>query len=68
MVRDKASEEWAVGLFDRSIVVRAAFAGVLIAALALSGCGRRGGLEPPPNAAAVSDDQTATAEAKDPKA
>ena len=64
MARDKASEEWAVGLFDRSIVVRAALAGVLIAAFALSACGRAGPLEPPPNAAAVTGDEVA----KDPKA
>jgi predicted small lipoprotein YifL len=51
-----------VGLFDRSIVVRAALAGVLIAAFALSACGRAGSLEPPPNAA-VTDE----ANAADPK-
>jgi predicted small lipoprotein YifL len=63
-----ASEEWAVGLFDRSTFVRAALAGVLIAAFALSACGRRGSLEPPPNAAAVCGDESAAAVAKDPKA
>jgi predicted small lipoprotein YifL len=68
MVGDKASEEWAVGLFDRSAVVRAALAGVLIAAFALSACGRRGPLEPPPNAAAVTDDERAAAIEKDPNA
>jgi predicted small lipoprotein YifL len=67
-VRDKASEEWAVGLFDRSIVVRAAIAGVLIAAFALSACGRRGPLEAPPSAAAVSDAEKAAAVENDPKA
>ena len=57
-----------MGLFDRSIVVRAALAGVLIAAFALSACGRAGSLEPPPNAAAVTDDANAAEVAKDPKA
>jgi len=68
MARDKASEEWAVGLFDRSIVVRAALVGVMIAAFALSACGRAGSLEPPPNAATVTDDATGAAVARDPKA
>jgi predicted small lipoprotein YifL len=62
-----ASEEWAVGLFDRSAVFRIALAGVLIAALGLSACGRKGPLEAPPGAAVTNNDN-ATAEAKDPNA
>jgi predicted small lipoprotein YifL len=56
-----------VGLFDRSNVARVALAGVLVAAFALSACGRRGPLEAPPNAA-VTGDETAAAVAQDPKA
>jgi predicted small lipoprotein YifL len=67
MGMDMASEEWAVGLFDRSTVFRATRAGVLIAALALAACGRAGPLEPPPGAAVTNGDN-ATAEAKDPNA
>jgi predicted small lipoprotein YifL len=62
MVADMASEEWAVGLFDRSAIFRAARAGVLIAALALSACGRNGPLEPPPSAVATSGDNAAAAD------
>jgi predicted small lipoprotein YifL len=55
-----ASEEWAVGLFDRSAVFRAAaLAGVLIAGLGLSACGRNGPPEPPPGAAVSNSDATA---------
>jgi predicted small lipoprotein YifL len=46
-----------VALNDRRNLMRAALAGVLIAGLALSGCGRKGGLEPPPGAKA-SDSST----------
>jgi len=67
MGSDMASEEWAVGLFDRSAVFRAARAGVLIAALALAACGRNGPLEPPPSAGATNGD-SAAAVAKDPNA
>jgi predicted small lipoprotein YifL len=40
----------AVALNDRRNLMRAALAGVLIAGLALSACGRKGSLEPPPGA------------------
>ena len=67
METDEASEEWAVGLFDRSAVFRIALAGLLVGALALSACGRKGPLEPPPGAAVSKDDNAAAVE-KDPKA
>lgn len=35
-----------------SVLFRAGMAAVLLAALALSGCGRKGALEPPPGAVA----------------
>jgi predicted small lipoprotein YifL len=41
-----------VALKDRRNLTRAAIAGVLIAGLALSACGRRGALESPPGAKA----------------
>ena len=41
-------------------LARIAAIGALIAALGLAGCGRKGGLDPPPGAAAI--DQTAAAE------
>ncbi len=44
-----------MGLLDRSIVVRATRAGILIALLALAACGRDGPLEPPPGAVASSN-------------
>jgi predicted small lipoprotein YifL len=47
-----------VALIDRRNLMRAALAGVLIAGLALSACGRRGALEPPPGAGAY--DSTST--------
>jgi predicted small lipoprotein YifL len=57
-----------VGLFDRSTVMRVALAAMLVAAFGLSACGRRGPLEAPPNARAVSSDENAAAVAQDPKA
>jgi predicted small lipoprotein YifL len=42
-----------VALRDRSILLKVAVAGAIVAALALSGCGRKGALEPPPGAAAT---------------
>jgi predicted small lipoprotein YifL len=39
-----------VALNDRRNLMRAALVGVLIAGVALSACGRKGGLEPPPGA------------------
>jgi predicted small lipoprotein YifL len=41
-------------------LARIATIGALVAALGLAGCGRKGGLDPPPGAAAI--DQTAAAE------
>jgi predicted small lipoprotein YifL len=45
--------------FDRALV-RFAVVGALVAALGLSACGRKAGLDPPPAAAAVPVAQTAT--------
>lgn len=45
-----------IGLFDRRlcrIVARGALVGAFIVALGVAGCGRKGGLEPPPAAVAV---------------
>jgi predicted small lipoprotein YifL len=39
-----------VALNDRRNLTYAVVAGVLVAGLALSACGRRGALQPPPNA------------------
>jgi predicted small lipoprotein YifL len=50
-----------VGLFDRSAVARATRAGILIALLALAGCGRNGPLEPPPSAVATNKADNASA-------
>jgi predicted small lipoprotein YifL len=41
-------------------LARMATIGALVAALGLAGCGRKGGLDPPPGAAAI--DQTAAAQ------
>jgi predicted small lipoprotein YifL len=49
-----------VALNDRRILMRALVAGTLVAALALSACGRRGGLEPPPGATAYDADPAVT--------
>lgn len=35
---------------DRRVIVRIALAAVLVSAVGLSGCGRKGPLEPPPKA------------------
>jgi predicted small lipoprotein YifL len=42
-----------VALNDRRNLTRALIAGVLIAGLTLSACGRKGALEPPPGAKAA---------------
>lgn len=42
----------AVALNDRRNLMRALVTGIVIAGLALSACGRRGALEPPPGAEA----------------
>jgi predicted small lipoprotein YifL len=55
-------EEWrarwglAVATFDRRILSRALIAGLVLAAVGLTGCGRKGPLEPPPSAAAIGAD------------
>lgn len=41
---------------DRRIVFRAALAAVLISAIGLSACGRKGALQPPPKADVTSED------------
>jgi len=51
-----------VGLVDRSVAFRVGLAGVFIAALALSACGRKGDPEPPPNAAITKSDAAAPAD------
>ena len=43
----------AVALNDRRMLMRAMVTGILVAGLALSACGRKGGLEPPPGAQAT---------------
>jgi len=58
---DLVSEESAVGLLDRSAVMRASRAGILIALLALAACGRNGPLEPPPGAVATNNGDNASA-------
>jgi predicted small lipoprotein YifL len=40
-------------------LVRIAVIGALVAALGLAGCGRKGGLDPPPGATAAAADQAA---------
>jgi len=44
---------------DRPITFRVALGLTVVAALALSGCGRKGPLEAPPSAQAVTTDQSA---------
>jgi predicted small lipoprotein YifL len=57
-----------VGLIDRAVVFRATRAGLLIAALALAGCGRNGPPEPPPSAAVTNGtDASATGVPSAPK-
>lgn len=41
---------------DRRVILRAALAAVLISAVGLSACGRKGPLEPPPKADVTSQD------------
>ena len=58
-----------MALNDRRILMHAVVAGTLVAALALSACGRKGGLEPPPGASAsdlVVEDPVETEKAKKP--
>lgn len=50
---------------DRPVLLRAFAIGILVAAVGLSACGRRGALEPPPGAQATSspdDDSSADRE------
>jgi predicted small lipoprotein YifL len=42
-----------VSLDDRRFLSRVLIAGILVAAVGLAACGRRGPLEPPPSAAAT---------------
>ncbi|CAN5245903.1 hypothetical protein BH10PSE9_BH10PSE9_21560 [soil metagenome] len=49
----------AVANFDRRILSRALVAGLLVAAIGLAGCGRRGVLEPPPGAAVTTNGEKA---------
>ena len=51
--------EWGASIVssgDRRVIVRAALAAVLVSAVGLSACGRKGPLEPPPSAAATPAD------------
>jgi predicted small lipoprotein YifL len=48
-------ERCAVALRDRSTGFRIALAGTIVAALALSACGRKGALEAPPHAKLTAD-------------
>ena len=50
--------EWAVAPSDRPIWFRAAVGLVILTALGLSGCGRKGPLEPPPSARITNPDGT----------
>jgi len=45
-----------VALNDRRVILRAALAAVLISAVGLSACGRKGPLEPPPKADVSTDE------------
>ncbi|HMN87483.1 MAG TPA: lipoprotein [Bauldia sp.] len=54
-----------MALADRRIVVRAVLAVVLVSAVGLSACGRKGALEPPPGpSATVSEDGAQSEDAK----
>lgn len=54
-----------MALIDRRIVFRAALAAVLISAVGLSACGRKGALEPPPGPkATLSEDGAQTEDGK----
>jgi predicted small lipoprotein YifL len=48
-----------VATFDRRFLSRALFAGLLVAAVGLAGCGRRGVLEPPPSAGVTTNGEKA---------
>jgi predicted small lipoprotein YifL len=52
------AEGSAVALEDRRILSRALIAGVLVAAVGLTACGRKGPLEPPPTASVAPADPT----------
>jgi predicted small lipoprotein YifL len=54
----------ALALKNSPILVRVAVAGMVVAALTLSGCGRKGALEPPPSASAGKEDGAAAPPAK----
>jgi predicted small lipoprotein YifL len=51
---------------DRRVILRAALAAVLISAIGLSACGRKGPLEPPPKADVTTDPDASPADAGKP--
>jgi predicted small lipoprotein YifL len=56
--RRRGKEGWGkVPMRSYSVLFRASIAATLLAALALSGCGRKGPLEPPPAATATTQTQ-----------
>jgi predicted small lipoprotein YifL len=55
-----------VALTDRPIIYKGAVAVIIVAALAVSACGRKGALMPPPASTAVTSD-AATDEEKNPE-
>lgn len=54
-----------MALTDRPIIYKGAVAVIIVAALAVSACGRKGALQPPPSTAVTSD--SATDEEKNPE-
>jgi predicted small lipoprotein YifL len=58
---------WGFALpLDRRIVFRAALAAVLMSAVGLSACGRKGALQPPPKADVTGEEQPADPDAGKP--
>lgn len=51
-----------MALTDRPIIYKGAIAVVIVAALAVSACGRKGSLLPPPSSTAVTSDAATDAE------
>jgi len=47
-----------VGRLNRTIMTRALLVGVVLAAMGVTGCGRKGALEPPPGAAVATPDKS----------
>jgi predicted small lipoprotein YifL len=54
----------AVALYDRQNLIRTMIVGMLVAGMALSACGRKGPLEPPPGASATDSGAEDSVEAK----